>query len=195
LTDTQIEDAVWDAATTDHTTAGTFGLLLQTINTAIAALSSAAAIAAAVWAYATRTLTSSAAATAATVEGDNITITRGDTASISITGLGSIADRSTLWFTVKKQEREADTRATIQITESGGLLRLNGSTTTSGNGSITVDSAASGDVTIAIDEAATAELDPGQYIYDIQVLRSGGSVGTLTSGKFIVSADVTRSIS
>ena len=162
------------------------------------AASATAEIAAAAWAYVTRTLTQSAAAVAAAVAGSVITIHRGDSLSASITGLGDISGRSKLWFTIKAQRSLVDAAAVVQIEESAGLVYLDGADASarSANGSITVTDAVAGDITIALDEVETDDLDvaTGLY-YDIQVLTSGGAVSTLSSGSAAVTADVTRAVS
>ena len=66
---------------------------------------------------ATRTVTQAAASVTAAVSGSTINITRGDTLSASITGLGDISTRTSLWFTVKHDRSEADTASLIQIEE------------------------------------------------------------------------------
>lgn len=159
------------------------------------AADAATEIGTAVWVSATRTLTQSAASVVAAVSGSDITIARGDTLSAALTGLGSIANRSKIWFTAKRAKSDADSDAIIQITEAGGLLTLNGTTGTSGNGSITVDDEDDGDITIALDEVASAALKVEDLVYDVQVLRSTGAVNTLTEGRATVSADVTRATS
>lgn len=151
--------------------------------------------AAAVWAYTPRTLTQTAAAVASVMAGTSLTITRGDTLSATLTGLGNITGYANLWFTVKWATSDLDAAAIIQIDTDTGLLTVNGAAATAGNGSITVDDATAGDITIGIDEAATAWLVPATgYVYDVQVLRSTGAVNTLTSGLLTVAADVTRAV-
>ena len=58
-------------------------------------------------------------------------------------------------------------------------------------GSIAIDDLATGDITITLDETATDDLSTGTYVYDIQMISAAG-VKTLTYGRLIVSADVTR---
>jgi len=156
-------------------------------------LTSLGSLAADVWSYATRTLTQSALSTSAPCRDGAITALRGDTASFSLTGLGSLVGRSDLWFTVKTSTALTDAQSTIQITEAGGLLYLNGGTTTPAWGSITVNNEAAGNITIVIEEDATRLLEPRSYHYDIQV-KIGSVVTTLVSGAFLVVADVTRTI-
>ena len=153
----------------------------------------------AVWAYATRTLTSSAASTTATVSGSAITAHRGDTLTASLTGLGALTGYTSLWFTVKGLATQTDAESTIQIKKNtsgvgDGLLYINGAAATySTDGSITIDDDAAGDITITLDESMTDDLAPNNYSYDVQVL-NGGAVTTLTYETFTVPADVTRSI-
>lgn len=159
----------------------------------IAAAITAGATAAQIWAYASRTLTQSAAQVADVLAGGPIRATRGDTFSLSLTGLGSITGRQALWFTVKAAPRtDPDSASKVQVTEAGGLLYLNGAAGTSGHGAITVDSAALGNLTIVVAAAATAQLAaPVAWSYDVQWKDATGLIHTLTSGSFLVDADVT----
>jgi hypothetical protein len=151
--------------------------------------------AASVWSYASRTLTQTAAEVAAVLTGTDLIVKRGDTWTITLTGLGSLAGRSKLWFTVKRQDGHADTDAVLQIEESAGLLRLNGAAGTSGQGSLTVTSAGSGDVTISVAAVATDDLTVETGLtWDIQML-VGAAVTTLTEGTLEVTADRTRAVS
>lgn len=130
------------------------------------------------------------------VSGSTITAHRGDTLSAALENIGALTNYSKLWFTVKRDYDDADTAAVIQIEKTGGLLYLNGAAGTTGNGSLTINDVASGDVTIVLNASETAKLSPGNYQYDIQILRSAGTpVSTLTYGEFVVPADVTRATS
>jgi hypothetical protein len=149
-------------------------------------------VAAAVWAAAVRTLTQSAASVIATVTGSDITCQRGDSLSASLTDVGALTGYSKVYFTVKRDYADADTAAIIQIEKTAGLKYINGAVGTPANGSLTIDDEATGDITIALDETETAKLDPGVYSYDVQVVRTAGTVSTLTEGTFTVAADITR---
>jgi len=150
--------------------------------------------AAAIWAAADRTLTQSAVAIQATVDGDDIAIQRGDTFSATITGLGDISARTNLWFTVKVQRSDADSASIIQIDENNGLLYLNGAVVAvAGNGSITVDDETAGDITITLAAGETDDLRPQALQYDIQMV-TATAVNTLSEGSARVVADVTRAI-
>ena len=137
----------------------------------------AEAIAPLIWTNATRTLTSAAVEPSEETSTARITRRRGDTWSISITGLGAIADREALWLTIKQTFAKTDTEAVLQVTDAD---------------EITVDDETAGDITIAVDAETTAALEPRVYEYDIQVRRTTGQVQTLAIGRFEVAADVTR---
>ncbi len=149
-----------------------------------------------VWDYTTRTLTQTAASVVASVTGSDLSIRRGDTFTATLTGLGSVASRSNLWFTLKDMNRDADSAAIVQIDENNGLLFINGKTAaTTANGSITVDDEDAGDLTITIKPAETEDLLVATNLfYDIQMLTSAGVVQTLTNGTAVVVADTTRAI-
>jgi hypothetical protein len=150
-----------------------------------------------VWAAAVRTLTQSAAQVTAIVQGSDITVRRGDTWSITLTGLGNISSRTKLYFTVKASTDSPDTAALLKVEESAGLQILNGSSSvTAGDASITVNSAVTGSITIALAAAKSAGLPATRedYYYDVQMV-TASAVSTLTDGNFTVEADVTRATS
>ena len=151
-----------------------------------------------VWAYATRTLTQTAQQIEDTVSGSIVTLHRGDTFSASFSGLGSVAARDEIYFTVKpKQGDPTDANATFQISESSGLDITQGDTTGTGStgGYITVTDAAAGDITVVLSADEASYLTPGDnYVYDLQMVTTGGTVQTLSSGRFKVVEDVTRSV-
>ena len=130
--------------------------------------------------------------------GKRIYVKRGDSFSASLTGLGSIANRSKLWFTVRKSKSDLDIEVVIQIEVTAGLVRVNGmdASARSSNGSITVDDEDAGNITIELDEAETRALSRASDLYyDVQVLTTGGDVNTLTYGDLDVVLDVARAVS
>lgn len=131
------------------------------------------------------------------IEGSAITITRGDSVSVSITGLGSLEERTGLWFTVKaRPSTETDAQAKIQITENDGLVRLNAAAADDpADGAITVDDEVDGDITLRLSAAAAAQLGTGSaWRWDIQVAQPGPGVWTPRAGVFTVAEDVTRAV-
>jgi hypothetical protein len=148
-----------------------------------------------VWTQSPRTLTQSAASIAAAVAGSAITIHRGDTTSIAITGLGNISARTKLWFTVKRNAAEADSAAIVQVTEAGGLITLNGAAGTTGDGAITIDDATTGNITITLKASSTALLKVSiGLLADVQMLTASG-VTTLAEMSVEIAADITLAVS
>lgn len=132
--------------------------------------------AAAVWAYASRTLTTAIAAVSPppVISGDLITIIQADTMVLNFTGLGALTGRSKLWFSVKDSVDDEDSEAVIFIEESAGLVTLNGAAGTSGQGGITVTDAGTGAITVTLDEAAAAQLTLKRgRAYSVKSLISG----------------------
>lgn len=145
-----------------------------------------------VWTYATRTLTAVTVAGPGTqVDGGAITALRGDSFSVSLTGLGNITARTKLWFTAKRRTGQTDAQAEIQIIEATGLAVIAGSAAAAGNGSLAVTNAATGAVTLALSAVETAKMPPGDMLaWDIQMATAAG-VTTLAVGTLTFSADVT----
>lgn len=115
----------WSAALPGTYGAGTAGYLIGNLAanvwgyttrtlTSLSALVSS--VAAAVWAYATRTLTSSAAATTAAVSGSDLAISITTSYAATVTGLTIPSTWTKLWFTVKNdKDSETDAQAILQV--------------------------------------------------------------------------------
>lgn len=65
------------------------------------------------------------------------------------------------------------------------------SLTTSGGGGIVLGGAA-GTVTVTVSDAVSAKIIPKNYVYDIELVSSGGVVTKLIRGKIKVLPEVTR---
>lgn len=151
-----------------------------------------------VWTNSTRTLTQSAASVTAAVSGDTITVYRGTTWVIEITGLGDISTYDTVYFSVKEKYSDSDDDAVLRVKDdAAGLLRWQkAAVTTATNGVITIDDAVAGDITITILEAETDDAEVrGGYVYDIKGIDDDAQVDLISvGGTFNVTADVTRAI-
>ena len=128
--------------------------------------------AAQVWAYTSRTLTQAIASVVASLSGDGIAITIGDTWEHSVTGLSPNTDYVSIDFMVKKNKLDDDDDAIIWIRKNAsgltdGLLYLEGATPVSpvvaADGSITVDSSTG--LTFNIAARADAELEKRDGLY------------------------------
>ena len=144
-----------------------------------------------IWAFDDRTLTTSVAQVAAGVAAGTVTCQRGDTLTANLTALGSLVGRTKLWLTVKRSLDDADAAAVLQVLETTGLTILNGAAGTAGQGSVVVTDQATGALTLTVVPVASAQLAPGSYRYDVQILTASG-VTTKGTGVFRVVGDVTR---
>ena len=71
-------------------------------------------------------------------------------------------------------------------------LRRHYDSTASTSFTVTVTNAAVGELTLSLADTATAAIDPGTYVYDVQVV-SGSTTTTYGAGSvLVVAADVTR---
>ena len=162
------------------------------------AASSGGATAADVWAYAFRTLTSTAAETANAIMGSDLTITRSVTFSATITGVSFPALWEKVYFTVKESNYHPDVQSVIQVMRyngagNDGLIRLNKGAATAAQGSLTANSSA-GTVTISLTNAATAQLYAGNYVYDLKFISSNGTSEIITYGSCYVILTSTEAI-
>ena len=195
-----VADAVWDEATAGHATAGSTGAALTAAGnagdpwaTTLPGAYGAGTAGAIVGGWDDSVFT--AVATAAAVNGSDLSIHRGDTFSASVTGLGDISGRTQLYFTIKSRTSHTDAEALVQVEEDAGLMTLNrAAAADSTDGDITVTNAATGALTLTLAAEATAVLPTGVYYYDIQQVTATG-VETLTAAQVTVVADVTRATS
>ena len=51
---------------------------------------------------------------------------------------------------------------------------------------------AAGTIEVEIPASETSDLDPGRYVYDLEVESGGGEITTLIAGSLTVTAEVTR---
>ena len=128
-----------------------------------------------------------------------MTCRRGDSFSVSPTGLGNLTGYAEIYFTVKAHGDDTDAEAAVQIvkkaTGSDGLLYINGEAAqVAADGSITINNQALGNITITLKAVETAKLEPGSFDYDIELITSA-AVTTLAVGAFIIPEDYTRATS
>lgn len=115
-----------------------------------------------------------------------ITARRGDTWTIPLSNLGSLADADEIWFAVKPSQPSSDNQSLVFITLTDGLTRLNGAAAgTAGDGSIVVDDEDAGDITITLKADATATLEAAGGAYAVKT-QAGTVVTTLAAGDFSI---------
>jgi hypothetical protein len=186
----EIADGVWDELTAGHAVAGTTGKAL-----------SDAGAAGDPWAAATRTLTSTAAATLAAVTGSALAITRSATYEATLSGMTIGATWKKIWLTLKEDTGLTDAKSTAQIVESNpgavtdGMLYLNGAAASSAALGVLVVDQSAGTVAITITDEATATLTaPASGTYDLKCLLAAGTTSILTAGTYTVSTTPTAAI-
>jgi len=162
--------------------------------------SGGASVAGDVWAYATRTLTQTAASTESTTAA-KITRTRGNTWTITITGL-SLAGYTTIDFVIKDDVSDADTSAVLWVRKnasglSDGLLKLNKAAIASPVVATDASMVVGDDddsVTITVKPVVTKDIAPKKRRYDLQTIISS-VIDTPSKGTFTVDGDITRATS
>lgn len=162
-----------------------------------------ASIAQAVWTFGTRTLTQSVASLQDVIDGTSITRQSGSTWVISITGLGSLTGYDKIWFTLKDDPLYEDSKAVLQIAKhadesADGLIVLDGAATglTATDAEIEIDDEAVGNITITVQAAATAQITPGvSRYYDIKMLKDGAATPLSANGTFNAIPSVTHRFS
>ena len=136
---------------------------------------------------------------------DTLNIIRGDTIFIdkelTPAELELVDQRTGLWFTVKNQLDDVDEDAVIQITEGGGLIRLNGAVPTNSSwGRIAIEDV--GDpgtpiwiISLTIEAQATALLGSwNSYFYHDFQMRKEGRILTIGAGRTYIIRDRTRAL-
>jgi len=146
-----------------------------------------AAVAAAVWSYATRTLTASSTAPGTGLTAQTWTIVRGDDLARTFAAIAADATITKAQLTVKRRHEQDDVAATLAVDSETGLLRLNGEDP----GALTATLTLAGE--LSIPAATTQQLAAATYNYDVQVWRTA-AIQTLERGTFVVTADITRTV-
>jgi len=154
-------------------------------------------LAAEVWSYVDRTLTQAAASVQAAVTGASITVYRGTTWSISLTGLGDLTAFDKIYCSVKRNAGQADSEAVLRLSDTDGLEWFNQvAAATPGDGSLVVTDAVIGAITLTVEAAVTQNAPLGTFLYDIKGVATDGNPVTLKSigGQFVIAAEVTRAV-
>lgn len=123
-----------------------------------------------------------------------LTLGRGDTLALTITGLGDLAAIDDLWFTVKRYQSDADSAAEILIGQVEGLLAIAGAAAaTPANGSIAIDDAATGNITVNLAAEEMVKIGLFNGYWDVQS-QTGAVITTLRRGQARILGDATRRI-
>lgn len=148
------------------------------------------ALSAAVWAVAP------AAVVAAVSSSGAVSVYRGTTWNVPLTGLPDMSDYDTVYLTIKRRLEDEDEDAIMQLSTDGGLLILNGATAaTAANGTLTKNGTTGLDAWV--EESETATVAPWTYYYDVKGVDADGDTAMLAHPALLwsVVADVTRKVS
>jgi len=123
-----------------------------------------------------------------TIEGNKITMFIRDDRTLSVvvnldTGTPVNLTGAKIWFTVKSRSTDTDASALIlkKNVAAGG-----------DNSQIKITVGAEGKAEIYIVPADTTALNPGTYLYDIQITLASGKTYTVVRDKFTLKEDVTK---
>ena len=127
-----------------------------------------------------------------------ISVRRGDSWIIDITGIGDISARTKLWFCAKENpDTEEDSEAVVKIEETAGLQVIAGSAASvAGNATITVTDENAGDITItvkAVETKKTSTTTSARWDVQWQEADVDGAESN-DGGLFKITGDVTRDI-
>jgi hypothetical protein len=167
-------------------------------------LAAVAAVAASVWAYATRTLTQSGAQVVAAVSGSRLSLTNRVTFTATLTGLTIPATWSKVYLTAKRGLRDADSAAILQIVASNPAAPASDGVTVYAAGaptvaqrtmaSLTVDHSG-GTVAIVIGDDLDFAAYSGTHSYDVKCLLADGTSQLLAgSAAFAISLTETATV-
>lgn len=191
--------AVWDALTSGLVTAGSIGKYLLDNLTA----GGISGLAAAVWAYATRTLTANinGVTIVSAVSGNTITVYEYATWGFTLTDTAlALTDYENLIFVVKDKSYNTDSQAVLLLDITNGLIRIGGAAPTAANlGSVVKNSATSFTVLVAMSEVTTKIA--GDYsrahVWQLKGIDTGDDPDqgfVLIEGKFTVRGGKARAI-
>jgi len=150
-----------------------------------------------VWNHPTRTLTQSGSTVEYPAEGDPLVIYRDTTVAISLVNLGNVTGADKMWFTVKDNVEDVDSKSIIQI-DTNGLQYINGVPAGSAvvDGGIVINDPTLGNISIFLKQEQAARLPLYEAYptrWDVKVLKDG-IVTILNIGSMYIKGTPTRAI-
>lgn len=92
--------------------------------------------------------------------------------SQAIVDMGDISTRTNLIWMLKERPTDPDASALIWLDTTTGLKVVRGAAATAGDGSISVEDQASGDITIRLKATVTAQIPPGKWYDAVKIIRA-----------------------
>jgi hypothetical protein len=121
------------------------------------------------------------------ISGTNITVFKGTTWNINVSGVGNNA--TDFYFTLKSHGGSSDLNSAIQLNTSG-LVYFNNSLQNDNTSKITYSSNNSGTLNIYIKPELTSQISPVKYYWDIKAIDSETSI--VSFGSWHVKEDITN---
>jgi hypothetical protein len=123
---------------------------------------------------------------------------RGTTWNFNIYDLGDISNLTKIYFTLRKQNSDDESKSLVQIEKTAGLLISNGLVALEANlGSLTVIDDEEGVIQIKVsaEETKYYPSNTDNFVYDLKGILANNEVKLVHKSKeFIISSDVTRKI-
>lgn len=123
---------------------------------------------------------------------------RGTTWNFTISDLGDISNLTKIYFTLRKQNSDDESKSLVQIEKTAGLLISNGLVALESNlGSLTVLDDEEGVIQIKVsaEETKYYPSNTDNFVYDLKGVLANNEVKLVHKSKeFIISSDVTRKI-
>jgi hypothetical protein len=197
LVDAPNTTALTAISTSNWTFAGAAGRTLTSLGTLLNSIPQA------IWEYARRTLTQTAAQVAAAVAGPELAVTRFCTFENEFEDLTIPATWQVMWLTAKRSKKDRDANAQFMVRVTNGGAASDGgqyynktaaTSTTMAYASLTVDQPG-GSVALLIMDEGTALLADGSYHYDIKYLETDGSIHQLAGeADFEIDSSYTQAV-
>ena len=88
---------------------------------------------------------------------------------------------------------EAGTAVNLTDYTARGMMRKSPSTSTYHSFTVTVSTPEDGEITLVMNNSTTAAITAGRYMYDVEIVSSGGTVTRVVEGIATVTPEITKS--
>lgn len=147
-----------------------------------------------IWEYDRRILTYSPD-NLSSISGSTLYIIRGDTYEHVFTGI-DFTNFNKAYFTIKRNYKDTDCSAIVQVGTTGSLIILNGQRVTSGCGAMLTAGSSAQTLTLKIEASSTSQFpySDDDFYYDLQTITTASVVTTPELGECSVIRDVTNKV-
>jgi hypothetical protein len=130
---------------------------------------------------------------ASIVNGGKVTVRPFSTWVIPISGVGSLAGRTKLWFGVKDDPAtQLDSASLLMVEETAGLQYINGAVGVGGNATLVVTDPVAGDFTVTVNKSQTGLPPRAGRVWQLKMGIAAGADTVIAEGEFNIGQTVTR---